>query len=287
VSKSFATAGLQLALLLSLGSFSLTLGTGSPALAEAAESPESFLQRYLSAVQAAKSPMQLLEYMVPRERSPVPPAQTPEDKKMEAEMMALVIDMQHASTPHKVAIEDKQDNGDKVILKVKATELDPKAGVDLHAAGASVTGKIVLQKGPKGWLVANEFWHSDNGAGQVIDTGKDPDAAPVAASPIDKYTDDIMAALSKVWTDPAPGIGQVTVEMKNTTSGHFELLGIKDKAGNKEAEALVKSALSGIVLPPLPTEVAEQPIVNIQLSWSPRSKDTMKMVQLLHSSMLQ
>lgn len=207
MSKSFATAGLQLALLLSLGSFSLTMVTvtGSPALAEVAESPESFLQRYLSAVQAAKSPIQLLDYMVPRERPPAPPSQTAEDKKMEAEMMALVMDMQHASTPHKVAIEDKQDKGDKIILKVKATELDPKAGVDLHAAGASVTGKIVLQKGPKGWLVANEFWHSDNGAGQVIDTGKDPDAAPVAASPIDKYTDDIMAALGKVWTDPAPG----------------------------------------------------------------------------------
>lgn len=136
----------------------------------------------------------------------------------------------------------------------------------------------MLQKGPKGWLVADEFWHSDNGAGQVIDTGKDPDAAPVAASPADKYTDDIMAAVGKVWTDPAAGTGQVTVELKNSTSGHFELLGIKDKAGNKEAEALVKSALSGIVLPPLPTEVAEQPIVNIQLSWSPRSRDTMKMV---------
>jgi hypothetical protein len=260
-------------------------GSSQPA---ADEDVAKFIQRYLDAVATAKSPKQLLPYMKPRaDMPPMPEATSEEDKKMEAKMMAAFMEMQQASTPLHVEETGRQNSGGKILVLLKVTQVSPQAKLNLSEPGASATGKILLEKGPAGWLVAEEFWHYVYPNGLTTNTGHDPDAAPKVASPIDKYSDDIMSALNKVWLDPVKGIGQVTVEFKNSSSGNFELITVRDKHGSKEAETAVAEAMAKISLPPLPDEVSEQPIVNIQLCWSPKSKDTLKIVQLLHSATLE
>lgn len=264
----------------------------APAQQAGDESPAQFVQRYLDTVTTAKSPQQIMSFLKPRADRPPMPEATPkgnedtEDKKMEAKMVAAFMEMQRISTPQKVEVTATQDRGGKVLLLLKATQVDPQAKLNLNEKGSSATGKMLLEKGPSGWLVIGQYWHYVYANGLTTDTGQDPDAAPKVATPIDKYTDDIMLALNKIWPDPAPAksTGQVTVELKNSSSGQFEVLGIKDKNGSKEAEASVREAIAKIELPPLPPEVAEQPIVNIQLCWSPKAKDTLKLVQLLPSA---
>jgi hypothetical protein len=259
---------------------------GAPANTEE-ESSTHFVQRYLNAVASATSPLQLLPYLKPRaDRPSMPEATTEEDKKMEAKMMAAFLEMQKASTPLKAEVTDSRDKDGKVMLLLKVLQVNPLAKLNLSEAKAAATGKVLLQKGPGGWLIVDEYWHYVYPNGLTTNSGHDPDATPEVASPIDKYSDDIMQALTSIWPDPAQGTGQVTIELKNSTSGHFEVLEISDKHGSKEAEARVKEAVDKLSLPPLPPEVAEQAIVNIQLSWSPKSKDTLKVVQLLHSPSL-
>jgi len=247
------------------------------------EAPAIFLQRYLDTVATAKSPKQLLPYLKPRPDMPPMPDKISDE---EMKMIAAFMEMQKASTPLKAEITNTQDRNGKVLLLLKATEVEPQSKLNLSESGASATGKMLLEKGANGWLVAGEYWHYVYPNGLTTNSGIDPDAVPAVASPIDKYSDDIMAALNKVWLDPAKGSGQVTVEFKNNGSGNFELIGVTDKHGSKEAEAAVSEAMAKIALPPLPDQVSEQPIVNIQLCWSPKSKDTVKVVQLLHSATL-
>jgi hypothetical protein len=287
----------------------------TPALAE---SPAQFVQRYLDTVATAKSLKQLLPFLQPRADRPMPGSpgsfggpggkQTPGDKELEAKLMEAVLEMQRASTPRAVAITETQDRSGKTLLVMKATAVAPEAKMNLSAAGNSATGKMLIEKGPNGWLIDDESWHYVYDNGLTVNSGHDPDeiaksdtsasstgtgtgtgtaaAAAEAASPTDKYTDQIMSAIGDVWTDPAPGTGHVTVEFKNTPEGKFELLGITDKDGVHDAEELTRKAMAKIALPPLPAALVDQPIINIQLSWSPKFSVTMKMVQLLHSSML-
>ncbi|MBS1995539.1 MAG: hypothetical protein JSS86_04480 [Cyanobacteria bacterium SZAS LIN-2] len=259
----------------------------TPAARGADETPEQFMQRYLDTVAKTKNLMDLKAFMKPRaDKHDMPEPTSAEDKKMMEEMMAAVLDMQKASTPLKVEVTDKQDRAGKVLLVLKATEVNPLAKLDLKEKGAVATGKLLLEKTDKGWLIVDDFWHYVYPNGLTTDSGHDPDAAPKVASPMEKYSDDIMQTLDKVWVDPAKGTGEVMVEFKNSASGKAELIGINDKKGSKEAEQAVRDSLAKMTLPPLPAEAADQPIVNIQLIWSPKSKDTLKMVQLLHSSML-
>ncbi len=284
---------ISLVLVSSLMAFSLStapigLAQGKTTDAATVDTAAKFVQRYLDAVASASTPKALMPYMkLRKDMPPMPEATTEEDKKMEAKMMAAFMEMQKASTPLKAEVTGSQDRDGKLLLLLKATQVAPQSKLDLKAAGASATGKMLLEKGPTGdWLVAGEYWHYVYGNGLTTDSGQDPDAAPKVASPMDKYSDDIMEALNKVWIDPAQGTGQVMVEFKNNSAGQFELLGVSDKHGSKEAESAVKEAMAKINLPPLPDQASDQPIVNIQLSWSPKSKDTMKMVQLLHTSMI-
>jgi len=258
-----------------------------PAALAADETAEQFMQRFLNTVATTKNPIDIKPFLKPRaDQREMPDPTSPEDKKMMETMMAAFLEMEKASTPLKVQVVDKQDRGGKTLLILKATEVNPLAKLNLNEKGAVATGKMLLEKTDNGWLIVDKYWHYEYPNGLTTDSGTDPDAAPKVASPMDKYSDDIMQAVGKVWTDPHAGSGQVTVEFKNTASGQFELLGVSDKKGSKEAEQSVRDALSKITLPPLPAEVADQPIVNIQLVWSPKLKDTMKVVQLLHSSML-
>ena len=258
-----------------------------PAALAADETAEQFMQRFLNTVATTKNPIDIKPFLKPKaDQREMPDPTSPEDKKMMETMMAAFLEMEKASTPLKVQVVDKQDRGGKTLLILKATEVNPLAKLNLNEKGAVATGKMLLEKTDNGWLIVDKYWHYEYPNGLTTDSGTDPDAAPKVATPIDKYSDDIMQALGKVWTDPHDGTGQVTVEFKNTASGQFELIGVSDKKGSKEAEQSVRDALSKITLPPLPSEVSDQPIVNIQLIWSPKLKDTMKVVQLLHSSML-
>ncbi|MBU6453572.1 MAG: hypothetical protein KGS72_17465 [Cyanobacteria bacterium REEB67] len=279
--------------------------------ADSNESAAQFVQRYLNAVATAKSLTQLIPFLQPRADRPTTPGgprafgepsgkQTPGDKEMEIKLMAALLEMQRASTPRAVTITETQDRNGKTLLVMKATAVAPEAKMNLSAAGNSATGKMLIEKGPKGWLIDDESWHYVYDNGLTVNSGHDPDevAGPApataasdsnqpvqAASPADKYTGQIMSAVGDVWTEPAPGTGHITVEYKNTPEGKFELLGITDEDGSRDAEELAQKALAKIALPPLPAALIDQPIVNIQLSWSPKFSETMKMVQLLHSSM--
>ncbi len=247
------------------------------------EPPAKFVQRYLDTLAAAKSPKQLLPYLKPRPDMPPMPDKISDE---EMKMIGAFMEMQKASTPLKAEITGTQERNGQVLLLLKAIQVEPQSKLNLSEAGASASGKMVLEKGANGWLLAGEYWHYVYPNGLTTNTGIDPDAATAVASPIDKYSDDIITALNKVWLDPAKGTGQVTVEFENNGAGNFKLIGVSDKHGSKEAEAAVSEAMAKIALPPLPDQVSEQPFVNIQLCWSPKSKDTVKVVQLLHSATL-
>jgi len=277
-------------LLLSLALLVATTGTSiglAPCVRAADETAEQFMQRFLNTVATTKNPIDIKPFLKPKaDQREMPEPTTAEDKKMMETMMSAFLEMEKASTPLKVQVVDTQDRGGKTLLILKATEVNPLAKLNLNEKGAVATGKMLLEKTDSGWLIVDKYWHYEYPNGLTTDSGTDPDAAPKVASPIDKYSDEIMSAIGKVWVEPAKGTGAVTIEFKNSASGKFELLGVNDKHGSKEAEQSVKDAMSKITLPPLPAEVADQPIVNIQLIWSPKLKDTMKMVQLLHSSFL-
>ncbi|MBA3859678.1 MAG: hypothetical protein C0507_22455 [Cyanobacteria bacterium PR.3.49] len=226
------------------------------------ETPGDFLQRYFTAKRRAGSRQDLNAFHLSNETASLDKLSEAQKKQyLESEKNSF--DEEKLCTPQKAVVVFSKNRGSYLQVHTRSRE-------NISSKTMDFAGKYILYKGASGWLIYSEFSKLDEGDGNELSFGTDPDAKPETLSSDDRYQLAINDAFKSIWKPSPKTSGNVTASLRNSSNGTFRILSIRDERGSQAAVAEVTSMLAKVKLPPLPANTGT-PIINLQLRWSPNT----------------
>lgn len=218
------------------------------------ETPAEFLQRYFTAKRRAGSPQALNTFFL----SPKTGGSPSKDEKNE-------FDEEKLCTPQKAIVVYSKNRGGYLQVNTRSHEV-----VSGRAAPLDISGKYILYKTLAGWLIYSEYSKLDEGDGNELSFGSDPDAKPEPISTDQSYQRTIVEAFKLVLKPSPRSSGDVTAQLRNSSSGALRILSIKDAKGSQSAVQEVTAMIANAKIPPMPANTGT-PIIHLQLRWSPNT----------------